>query len=176
MKATMNGNLEQSMAEMDKKRQEIFSKALVFATEKHTGQTRKDGTPYIYHPIKVAELLKDEGYNLLYQMAGLLHDVLEDTNATEEEVREFGEDVLEAVKLVTRPEGMDEEQYVTAILQNKMATAVKNADKIHNMMDIMKVSDKEWANNYIRKVKKYYYGKFSSDLDEAIENAEKGMK
>ena len=80
---------------------ELFAKALVFATEKHAGQTRQDGSPYIYHPIKVAELLKDTGYDLRYQIAGILHDVLEDTDATEEEVRAFGEDVLEAVKLVT---------------------------------------------------------------------------
>lgn len=152
--------------------QMLFARALVFATEKHTGQTRRDGSPYIYHPIKVAELLKDAGYDLRYQMAGLLHDVLEDTDATEDEVRVFGEDVLDAVKLVSRPDGMDEELYVEAILQNRMAAAVKTADKIHNMNDVITAPDKEWAKRYVQKVKKYYVGKFSTALDEAIANAE----
>ena len=151
---------------------ELFAKALSFAAEKHAGQTRADGSPYIYHPIKVAEILKDAGYDLRYQMAGLLHDILEDTDATEDEVRVFGEGVLVAVKLVTRPEGMDEEEYVAAILQNPMATAVKNADKIHNMTDIVEAPDKEWAKQYIQKVKKYYAGKFTLALDAAIAHAE----
>lgn len=152
---------------------ELFAKALSFAAEKHTGQTRRDGSPYIYHPIKVAELLKDAGYDLKYQMAGLLHDVLEDTNATEDELRVFGEDVLAAVKLVTRPDGMDEEEYVAAIMENRMAIAVKNADKIHNMKDVITAPDKEWAKQYVQKVKKYYAGKFSTALDELISCAEK---
>lgn len=151
---------------------ELFSKAIAFAALKHTGQTRRDGTPYIYHPLKVAELIKDAGYGLKYQIAAVLHDVLEDTDATEDEVREFGEDVLEAVKLVTRPEGMDEAKYVELILQNHMATVVKNADKIHNMCDVRAVKDREWAKYYVEKVKKYYYGKFSVALDKAIADAE----
>lgn len=151
---------------------EMFARALSFAAKKHTGQIRRDGSPYIYHPIKVAELLKDEGYDLRYQMAGLLHDVLEDTDATEEEVRAFGEDILAAVKLVTRPDGMDEDDYVVAILQNNMAAAVKNADKIHNMTDIVTAPDKQWAREYVKKVKKHYAGKFTHALDAAIEQAE----
>ena len=151
---------------------ELFSKALSFAAEKHANQTRRDGSPYIYHPIKVAEILKEEGHGLNYQMAGLLHDVLEDTDATEDEVRAFGDDVLAAVKLVTRPDGMEEEEYVAAILQNPIATAVKNADKIHNMNDLITAPDKKWAKRYIQKVRKYYEGKFTPALDEAIAHAD----
>lgn len=151
---------------------ELFAKALSFAAQKHTGQMRRDETPYIYHPIKVAEILKDAGYDLRYQIAGLLHDVLEDTDATEEDVRVFGEDVLVAVKLVTRPDGMDEDAYVEAILKNHMAAAVKNADKIHNMQDIVNAPDKEWARQYVEKVKMHYEGKFTKELDQAIAYAE----
>lgn len=150
---------------------ELFSKAVAFATEKHEGQTRKDGTPYINHPLKVAEILKEAGYGENYQMAAVLHDVLEDTDATEEEVRCFGEDVLEAVKLVTRPDGMDEEKYVSAILENPMAKVVKAADKIHNMHDLVNCGNDEWAVYYATKVKKYYYGRFSAELDGAIDEA-----
>ena len=150
---------------------ELFSKAVAFATEKHMGQTRKDGTPYINHPLTVAKLLKDAGYGVEYKIAAVLHDVLEDTDATEEEVKVFGEDVLEAVKLVTRPEGMDEEVYVSAILKNPIAKAVKNADKIHNMQDLVNCGNRKWAVYYAQKVKKFYSGKFSIELDQAIEEA-----
>ncbi len=151
---------------------ELFAKAIGFAASKHKEQVRKDGTPYIYHPLKVAELVKDAGYGLNYQMAAILHDVLEDTDATENEVRQFGEDVLDAVRLLTRPEGADEDEYVAAILKNHMATVVKNADKIHNMHDVGYCTDREWGKRYVKKVKKHYEGKFSKALDEAIGNAE----
>ena len=147
---------------------ELYSKAVAFATEKHMGQTRKDGTPYINHPLKVAEILKDAGFGVNYQIAAVLHDTLEDTDATEDEIRVFGEDVLEAVRLVTRPEGMDEADYVAAILKNHMATEVKNADK---MQDLEHCGNKKWAIHYAKKVHKYYGGKFSPDLDKAIEDA-----
>lgn len=53
-----------------------------------------------------------------------------------------------------------------------MATAVKNADKIHNMTDIVTATDKKWAKKYVQKVKKYYAGKFTQALDTAIAHAE----
>ena len=152
---------------------ELFARAIGLAAERHANQNRKDGTPYIYHPLKVAELVKDAGYGLRYQMAAVLHDVLEDTETTEEELTLFGEDVLEAVKLVTRPEGADEEKYVTAILSNPMAAAVKNADKISNMNEIGNCGNKSWGRYYVNKVKKYYGSRFSLELDQAIEAAEK---
>jgi len=60
--------------------------ALQFATEKHAGQTRIGGEPYISHPVSVAKMLREEGYDEEYQIAGLFHDLLEDTDATYEEI------------------------------------------------------------------------------------------
>ena len=117
-------------------KEERLTKAIIFAATKHANQKRKDGTPYIYHPLAVAELLKKYGYDIDYQITAVLHDVLEDTDATEDEVKEFGIPVYEAVKLVTRPDGMNETEYVRKILENPMAAAVKNADKIHNLYEI----------------------------------------
>ena len=155
--------------------QELFDRAVIYAKEKHKDQTRKDGkTPYISHPIKVAEILREAGYGINYQIAGVLHDTLEDTDATEDEILVFGEDVLEAVKLVTRPDGMDENEYVAKILENPIAKAVKNADKIHNMQDIKNCGDPVWGRKYAEKVKNYYYGKFSLELDDAIDAVIRG--
>lgn len=152
-------------------KEEKLAKAIAFAAEKHANQKRKDGTPYIFHPLAVAELLKRYDYDIDYQVAGVLHDVLEDTDATDEEVRAFGEDIYKAVKLVTRPKGADEAEYVKNILTNNMAAVVKNADKIHNMCDIITTNDRNAILNYAKKVEKYYKEKFSYALDNAIDNA-----
>ena len=120
-------------------------------------------------------MVRDAGYDIKYQIVAVLHDTLEDTDATIEEIRTFGEDVLEAVSLLTRPEGIHEEEYVSAVLENKMATVVKNADKIHNMQDVLKCDAKEWAKRYAQKVNQYYRGKFSRELDGTIDEALKRL-
>lgn len=148
--------------------QQVFNRAVAFAAQKHAGQTRRDGTPYIYHPLKVAELLKEGGFDLTCQVAAVLHDVLEDTNATEAEVAAFGQEVLAAVKLLTRPEGMNEEDYVNQILKNPTAAAVKAADKMHNVWEASYTADTRWAENYINKAAQYYLSRFSRDLDNNI--------
>ena len=162
-----------------------IEKAILYATEKHMGQTRKDGTPYIYHPIAVAEELRKAGYDEKYQLTGILHDTLEDTDATVEELAQFGEDVLEAVKLLTRPDGCDEDYYVSCILQDKMAAVVKSVDKIHNVMSaaycgptgyVLTDSEERYARRYIKKANMYYYGKFNRALDRAISNAESALR
>ena len=151
--------------------QELYKSAVAYATAKHNGQTRKDGSPYIAHPLKVAELVAEAGYGYNYQMAAVLHDTLEDTDATEAEIRAFGEDVLVAVRLVTRPDGMEEAEYVARILEDPIATAVKNADKIHNILDLRTCGNPQWAKHYAQKVQKYYGGKFSAELDAVLAEA-----
>lgn len=148
---------------------ELLAKAIAFAADKHKEQTRKDGTPYIYHPLKVAELIKDAGHDIKCQIVAVLHDVLEDTDASEEDILLYGKDVLEAVKLLTRLPGTAEDAYVNAILQNPMATAVKNADKLHNIKDAGTTADIHWGKKYVEKVKCYYEGKFSKELDQTIQ-------
>lgn len=150
---------------------ELLSEAIALAADKHRHQHRKDGTPYIYHPLKIAEMVKDAGYGVEYQVVAILHDILEDTNTTEADLQKFGEDVLLAVKLLTRLPSISEDEYVSAILQNHIASIVKNADKMHNVWEASYCQDKEWAKKYVKKAQKYYHGRFTYALDRAIGNA-----
>lgn len=149
----------------------LFSKAVHFAAQKHETQTRRDGSPYILHPLKVAEIVRDSGYDIRYQIVALLHDILEDTDATEEELLFFGQDICEAVKLLTRLKGMDEAEYLAKIFDNHMATIVKAADKLHNIWECSHSDNIHWASKYIDKSQKYYRGKFNKAVDDSIQTA-----
>ena len=82
--------------------QALYEKAYEFAKKKHGTQKRIGGDPYITHPVAVAKILKKEGYDIEYLIVALFHDLLEDTHATEDEIRSIaGEEVLQAVKLLT---------------------------------------------------------------------------
>ena len=104
--------------------------------QKRSMEPRKEsvGLRYITHPVAVADILKKESYDIEYQIVALFHDLLEDTNATEDEIRSIaGEEVLQAVKLLTKEKGYDMQTYVTRIRQNPIAYAVKGADRLHNL-------------------------------------------
>ena len=74
-------------------------RAFTYADAEHKGQLRKDGTPYITHPLAVAEIVADLGLDADSVIAALLHDTIEDTNATHEEVaKQFGETVAALVE------------------------------------------------------------------------------
>lgn len=125
---------------------DLLLKAVAFAAEKHAGQTRKDAgkTPYIIHPIGVARLLWEVGQicsvNVL--AAALLHDTLEDTAATEDEIEAlFGQRVLYTVKEVTNDPRLTGEQ--NKVRQVKHAPEmsldgqlVKLADRLYNVSDL----------------------------------------
>lgn len=84
---------------------ENLKRAFIFAENAHKGQVRKSGEPYITHPVEVAKILMNLGMEETVVIAGLLHDVLEDTNVTKEEIeKEFGKDVLSLVEAITKLE------------------------------------------------------------------------
>ncbi len=104
-------------------------KAMQIAYQAHHGQTDKCGCPYVFHPFHLAEQMQDE----YTTCAALLHDVVEDTDMTIEQLaEEFPEPVITALKLLTHEDGTDYFDYVRALKDNPIARAVKLADLAHN--------------------------------------------
>lgn len=110
---------------------ELYKRARAFAAEKHAGQWRMDGQPYITHPETVADSF---AYGPV-KVAAILHDVLEDTDATESQLCKLGctEGILEALRLLPHQEGVPYMDYVKAAAANPIARAVKLADLRHNL-------------------------------------------
>lgn len=147
--------------------EENYQKALEYATEKHEGQYRIGGAPYITHPIAVANILRDNGHGIDYRIAGLFHDLLEDTDATEDEILTFGnEEILQAVKLVTKEKNYQMAEYIQRIKKNDMALAVKKADRLHNLMCAV-VADEKFKRKYIMESVQWY-GDFSPEIINAV--------
>ena len=109
---------------------ELTKKAMRIAYEAHAGQFDKCGVPYVFHPLHVAEQMTTEKTCC----AALLHDVLEDTSMTVEDLRAAGMpvDVVFAVQLLTHDPAVDYMDYVRGIRPNAIAKAVKLADLAHN--------------------------------------------
>lgn len=130
--------------------------ALAFATQKHEGQTRKLGEPYITHPVAVAEMMVEKGLSEDYVIAALFHDLLEDTDATEKEVSDIGgKVVLEAVKFLTKSPRYQMDSYIAKIKQNPIARAVKAADRLHNL-SCAHVCSEGFKLRYIKESIDYY--------------------
>ena len=108
----------------------LTKQALRLSFSAHRDQTDKSGLPYFCHPFHLAEQMNDE----ISVCVALLHDVIEDTAATPEALREAGfpQEVVEAVTLLTRPDGMPYLDYVRRIKANPVAVRVKRADLAHN--------------------------------------------
>ncbi|MBO4885399.1 MAG: bifunctional (p)ppGpp synthetase/guanosine-3',5'-bis(diphosphate) 3'-pyrophosphohydrolase [Clostridia bacterium] len=109
---------------------EKTKRALRLMFEAHKDQTDKSGMPYVFHPFHLAEQMTDEATTV----AALLHDVAEDTAVTLDELRGmgFGDDVCDALALLTHDERVPYMDYVAAIRRNPIARAVKLADLKHN--------------------------------------------
>ena len=131
--------------------------SLLFAKEKHEGQTRIGGNPYISHPVEVAKILEKKGFtDASYIITALFHDLLEDTDATEQEIAYYGgTDVLEAVKVLTKHKGYDMETYIRDIQDNPIAKMVKLSDRLHNLLSAV-VADQAFQQRYVKETEQYY--------------------
>ena len=142
-------------------------RAIEFATQKHKGQKRIGGNDYISHPIAVYEMVKKQGYDEDFQITALFHDLLEDTNATEEEILFYGsQNVLTAVKLLTKEKGYDMKTYIDGIKANPIAFAVKSADRLHNLQCAL-ATNVEFKRKYILETVDWYLD-FSKEIKIAV--------
>ena len=105
-------------------------KAMRLMFEAHKEAWDKSGVPYVFHPFHVAEQMDDE----ISTIVALLHDVVEDTDITLDDLREIGfpEDAITALDYMTHREGVPYMDYVRRIRENPIATKVKLADLAHN--------------------------------------------
>ena len=123
----------------------VIDRAVAYANDKHKLQKRKDGSPYIIHPLAVAEIVAEMGLDLDAILGALLHDCIEDTDASFEEITElFGSNVAELVEGVTKLTRANFSSTEQAQMENlrKMFMAmskdirvvlIKIADRLHNM-------------------------------------------
>ena len=107
----------------------MTNKALRIAYAAHHGQVDKCGIPYIFHPLHLAEQMEDE----VSCTVALLHDVVEDTEISLEDLsREFPEEVMKPLRLLTHEKGTDYLTYVRRVKSDPIAVKVKLADLAHN--------------------------------------------
>ncbi len=133
----------------------VFVKAVAFAADKHRTQRRKDAdeSPYINHPIALANVLANEGgvTDVVVLSAAVLHDTIEDTNTTAEELSAiFGAKITTTVLDVTDDKSLDkhlrkQRQIEHAPHISKEAKLVKLADKICNLRDILASPPADWS-------------------------------
>lgn len=142
--------------------------------EKYKGKKRKQGTPAIFHPLGVAQILKEKGFSIDYQIAGLLHDMVEDMGVTRQEILNWSnEKIAEAVNLVTKEDNYDEQEYHDRIMKNKMAKMVKLADRLYNVRDAKNTNCIEFQRKYIKETEDWYLSMakgtcFEDELNRAL--------
>ncbi|NEN87990.1 MAG: HD domain-containing protein [Okeania sp. SIO3H1] len=137
----------------------FYYRALDFATKAHAGQTRKkSGAPYVTHPMRVATLLALSNVlngplrsKKIVIKAALLHDVVEDTEYTVEDIRkEFGYSVAHLVKSLTKLPSESKEAYVRRCIQNSFDSClIKIADRIDNLNEAKSSFSPEKLQKYL---------------------------
>ena len=133
----------------------VAESAFAFSERAHAGQTRASGKPFIVHPVAVADILADWRFDARTIAAALLHDVVEDTAATAEDIREnFGPDVariVDGVSKIDRLENIDREsreaenfrKLLLAAAEDWRVVFIKLADRLHNMRTLAALSGPE---------------------------------
>ncbi len=138
-------NLIQKIREYNPTEEKIIMKAYEYAYNLHNGQVRQSGEPYIMHPLNVAYILADMHADKDTICAGLLHDTLEDTNITKEDIaHDFNQNIANLVNGVTKISKMNfsskhaqnmanTRKIITSITEDVRIIIIKLADRLHNM-------------------------------------------
>ena len=149
-------------------RQEMIANAYDYARDKHGEQTRASGEPYYTHPVEVASILADMHMDTATIVTAILHDTIEDTDATYEEIeKKFGEEVAQLVNGVTKltriesqtVEGKQAENFrklVLAMSEDVRVLLVKLADRLHNMRTLHHISKPEKRRRIARETIEIY--------------------
>jgi len=150
----------------------LLRRAYLFARAAHEGQRRRQGTPYIEHPVAVARLARDlygvtDGEVLA---AGLLHDVLEDTAATD--LREFPARTVRIVELLTDPfppvSGRRRREHLAALWTDREATLLKACDRLSNLADSLLQYDPGFCARYAWQTRRELLGPDSPLRDDPV--------
>lgn len=148
--ATLQANQEHIIDVLMKKNEALnetlLRAAVAFIADAHQGQYRKSGMPYTEHPYEVAKILADLKLDTSSVLAGLLHDVVEDTPHTLEEIRtKFGEEtafMVDAVTKISAAQKQDNKteqkaetyrKFISAMAKDPRVIMIKIADRLHNM-------------------------------------------
>ena len=170
---------------IDKKEEELINKAYRFAELAHTGQKRMSGEPYFIHPVETAKILAKLGMDTQTIAAGLLHDVVEDTPVTEEEIEaQFGEDIAFLIKGVTKLGTLKyrgHERHVESLRKFFIAMAndlrvviIKFADRLHNLRTLQYIREDKRERIAVESIEVYAplanrlgMGKLKGELEDA---------
>jgi guanosine-3',5'-bis(diphosphate) 3'-pyrophosphohydrolase len=125
--------------------EELLRRAYLFSARQHRGQTRQSGEPYLVHPLEVANILVDLNLDPICVTTGLLHDIVEDTDTSPEEIEEyFGPEIAHLVDGLTKISKLDHasteerqalnmRKMLLAMVDDVRVVLVKLADRLHNM-------------------------------------------
>jgi GTP diphosphokinase / guanosine-3',5'-bis(diphosphate) 3'-diphosphatase len=170
---------------VNKKEEELIKKAYEFAERAHAGQKRLSGEPYFIHVFETAKILAQFGMDAQTIAAGLLHDVLEDTKITEEEMKkEFGEDIVFLVKGVTKLGTLkyrgDERhaeslrKFFVAMTNDLRVVIIKFADRLHNLRTLQYIPEEKQKRIALESIEVYAplanrlgMGKLKGEIEDA---------
>ena len=173
------------LEEYNKEEVEIVKKAYEYADNLHSGQKRQSGEPYISHPLNVAYILAEMHADRDTICAGLLHDTLEDTNITKEDIaHDFNQNIANLVDGVTKLSKMNfsskqDQNYantrkiITGITEDVRIIIIKLADRLHNMRTLQFKSEFKQKENALETMEifvplAYYIGAYriKSELED----------
>ena len=170
---------------VSKKETELINKAYKFAESAHAGQKRLSGDPYFIHVFETAKILSKLGMDTQTVVAGLLHDALEDTKTTEDEIKkEFGEDILFLIKGVTKLGTLKYRghqrhveslrKFFVAMANDLRVVIIKFADRLHNFKTLQFVREDKRTRIAIESIEVYAplanrlgMGKLKGEIEDA---------
>ena len=152
---------------------ELVERAYFYAEKAHAGQFRNSGEAFIQHPLEVACILADLQLDILSIAAGLLHDVVEDTDVTFDylESQGFSKEVLDALDALTRRDNEPYEDFIKRVAENKVACYVKLSD-LRDNMDLSRIPNPTQKDH--QRVEKYRkaVGRILEALDSYSESSQ----